>query len=101
MTDVSMSATSQHGDSALLKAIRVGLANAREAGVGDDHGRAVLIADVLDAYGLVLPPGVTIRGVATGGRTAWQVRGDGVEVTAGPKPPADTTWVETTERGAT
>ncbi len=83
MSDVSMSQTSQHGDNALLKAIRAGLANAREAGVSDDHRSAVLVAEVLDAYGLVLPVGVTIRGVETGGRTVWQVRGDGVEVDCG------------------
>ncbi len=63
MNGVAMSETSQHGDNALLKAIRVGLANAHEAGVSDDHRCAVLIAEVLDAYGLVLPPGVTIGAV--------------------------------------
>ncbi len=63
MADVALSSTSQHGDNALLTAIRVGLANAREAGVSDDHRCAVLVAEVLDAYGLVLPPGVTIGAV--------------------------------------
>jgi hypothetical protein len=56
-------------DPALLKAIQVGLTNAALAG----HDSTTHIADhvgaVLDAYGLVLPAGVTIGAV-------WRVRQD-------------------------
>ncbi len=62
-------------DNTLLKAIEVGLTNARHAYVhGNDRQCAALIAAVLHDYGLVLPVGVTIRAVDGG----WLVQGDGV-----------------------
>jgi hypothetical protein len=80
MPDVAMSSTSRHEDGQLLKAIEVGLANARQAGA---HYRDDLCADhvaaTLTDYGLVLPVGVTIRSVEGG----WLVQGDGVDVTTG------------------
>ena len=50
-------------DNALLKAIQVGLANARHAGHRDDQQVADHVAAVINEYGAILPPGITIGAV--------------------------------------